>query len=175
MLVSASIGVGSLAIYKVMTLQQAGSAWLSWWAGDFIGVLMAAPLLLNISRTELKKLWAQRLEFLAWFSILLAVIWHVFLFINVASSHSQQLVFLLLPLVVWSAMRFGVMGSSLGVLIPALIAAVATSFGLGPFYTSDASAGFVLAVVVLCHPVAGRSDGGGHAGKPQARGGSRQT
>ena len=69
MLVSASVGVSSLLIFKVLTLQEAGPAWLSWWAGDFIGVLMAAPLLLNISRAELKKLWAQRVEFLAWFSI----------------------------------------------------------------------------------------------------------
>jgi len=137
MLVSASIGVLSLAIYKPISLQQAGADWLSWWAGDFLGVLMAAPLLLNISRTELKKLWAQRLEFLAWFSILLAVSWHVFLFVNVAGSHSAQLVYLLLPSVLWSAMRFGVMGSSLGVLIPAMLAVAATRFGLGPFYTED--------------------------------------
>ncbi|MGA7750285.1 MAG: PAS domain S-box protein, partial [Gallionella sp.] len=141
MLISASGGAASLVIFKMMPIQQAGEAWLSWWAGDFIGVLMAVPLLLNISRTELKKLWAQRVEFLAWFSIMLAVSWHVFLFINVVGSHSQQLVFLLLPVVVWSAMRFGVMGSSLGVLIPALIAAVATSFGLGPFYTADVQQG----------------------------------
>jgi diguanylate cyclase (GGDEF)-like protein/PAS domain S-box-containing protein len=143
MLVSASVGVGSLAIFKTLTLQQAGTAWLSWWAGDFIGVLMAAPLLLNVSRSELKKLWDQRLEILAWFSILLAVSWHVFLFVNVAGSHSEQLVFMLLPVVVWSAMRFGVMGSSLGVLIPAMIAAVATSFGLGPFHTENVQQGLI--------------------------------
>ncbi len=141
MLVSASVGTASLAIFKVIAIHQTGETWLSWWAGDFIGVLMAAPLLLNVSRAELKRLWNQRVELLAWFSILLAVSWHVFLFINVSGSHSQQLVFLLLPVVVWSAMRFGVMGSSLGVLIPALIAAVATSFGLGPFYTADAQQG----------------------------------
>jgi len=143
MLISASVGVGSLAIFKTLTLEQAGTAWLSWWAGDFIGVLMAAPMLLNVSRVELKKLWTQRLEILAWFSILLAVSWHVFLFVNVAGSHSVQLVFMLLPLVVWSAMRFGVMGSSLGVLIPAMIAAIATSFGLGPFYTENARQGLL--------------------------------
>ena len=59
-------------------------------------------------------------------------------------SHSQQLVFMLLPIVVWSAMRFGVIGSSLGVLMPAVIAAVATSLGLGPFYTADAQHGLFL-------------------------------
>ena len=144
MLVSAGVGVGSLAMYKALTLQQSGAAWFAWWAGDFIGVLMAAPLLLNVSRAEVKKLWAQRLEILAWFSILLAVSWHVFLFVNVAGSHSEQLVFMLLPVVVWSAMRFGVMGSSLGVLLPAMLAIVATSVGLGPFYTEDARQGLLI-------------------------------
>ena len=144
MLVSASVGVGSLAIYKVMTLQQAGSAWLSWWAGDFIGVLMAAPLLLNISGAELKKLWAQRMEFLVWSSIMLAVTWSVFFLNNDASSHSLPLVFMVLPVVVWAAMRFSVMGSLLGVLLPMVIAAVATSLGLGPFYTADVQQGLFL-------------------------------
>jgi diguanylate cyclase (GGDEF)-like protein/PAS domain S-box-containing protein len=144
MLVSASGGVGSLVLFKVLPVQHAGAAWLSWWAGDFVGVLLAAPLLLNISRAELKKLSAQRLEFLAWCSIMLAVSWHVFLFINVDSSHSEQLVFMLLPSIVWSAMRFGVMGSSFGVLLPAVIASVATSLGLGPFYTADEREGLSL-------------------------------
>ena len=142
-LLSASIGVASLSLFKKLPVQDAGLAWLAWWAGDIVGVLMAVPVLLNISRAELKKLWAQRVEILAWFSIMLGVSWHVFLFINVAGSHSQQLVFLLLPVVIWSAMRFGVIGSSLGVLIPALIAAVATSYGLGPFYSPDFQQGLL--------------------------------
>jgi diguanylate cyclase (GGDEF)-like protein/PAS domain S-box-containing protein len=143
MLLSASGGVISLLLFNRLPDQDAGLAWSSWWAGDFVGVLMAVPLLLNISHAELKKLWLQRVEMLAWLSIMLGVSWHVFLFINVAGSHSQQLVFLLLPVVIWSAMRFGVIGSSLGVIMPALIAAVATSFGLGPFYSADFQQGLL--------------------------------
>jgi diguanylate cyclase (GGDEF)-like protein/PAS domain S-box-containing protein len=137
MLVSASGGVISLVIFKVLPVQDAGAAWLSWWAGDFIGVLLVAPLLLNIFRAELKKLWAQRVEFLAWCLIMLAMNKWVLFGDNAADSHAQSLTFMLLPVVVWSAMRFGVMGSSLGVLLPTVIAAVATSLGLGPFYTVD--------------------------------------
>ncbi len=144
MLVSASGGVSSLVIFKVLPMQDAGAAWLSWWAGDFVGVLLAAPLLLNISRAELKKLWAQRVEFLAWSSIMLAVTWSVFFLNNDASSHSLPLVFMVLPVVVWAALRFSVMGSSLGVLLPVVIAAVATSLGLGPFYSADVQQGLLL-------------------------------
>jgi diguanylate cyclase (GGDEF)-like protein/PAS domain S-box-containing protein len=144
MLVSASGGVSSLVIFKVLPMQNAGAAWLTWCAGDFVGVLLAAPLLLNISRAELKKLWVQRVEFLAWSSITLAVTWSVFFLNNDASRHSLPVVFMVLPVIVWSAMRFGAMGSSLGVLLPAVIAAVATSLGLGPFYTADVQQGLFL-------------------------------
>ena len=141
MLVSASGGVISLVLFNVLPMPDAGAAWLSWWAGDFIGVLLAAPLLLNISRAEIAKLWAQRVEFLAWCLTTFAINWVVFFHGSGELSYSHQLVFVVLPAVVWAAMRFGVMGSSLAVLMPVLIAALATGRGLGPFYTADAQQG----------------------------------
>ena len=133
-LVSASSGVGSLLTFKMLSVQDAGAAVLSWWGGDFVGVLLAGPLLLNISRAEWGKLWARRTEFLVWFSILLILSWSVFFL------HDHE-TFLILPVIVWSAMRFGVMGSSLGVIFTAVIATVATTLGLGPFYTAETQHG----------------------------------
>jgi integral membrane sensor domain MASE1 len=80
MLVSAGGGEITLVMFKVLPMQDAGAAWLSWLAGDFIGVLLAAPLLINISRAEFKKLWSQRLELSAWFMTTLAVYWGLFYF-----------------------------------------------------------------------------------------------
>ena len=144
MLLSASGGVGSLLFFNALNMPDAGTAWLAWWAGDFVGVLLAAPLLLNISRDELKKLWGLRVEFLAWCSIMLAMCWAVFYFNNDAHGYSLPLVFMLLPLAVWSAMRFGVAGSSLGMLLPVSITAWATGHGLGPFHTVDPRHGLFL-------------------------------
>jgi diguanylate cyclase (GGDEF)-like protein/PAS domain S-box-containing protein len=141
MLVSASAGVSSLLLFKVLPMQEAGSAWLSWWAGDFIGVLLVAPLLLNISRAELKTLWVQRVEFSVWIIATLAIYGFLFYDSGNELSYSHQLAFIGLPTVVWAAMRFRVMGSSLGVLLPVFIAAIATRSGLGPFYTGDAQQG----------------------------------
>jgi diguanylate cyclase (GGDEF)-like protein/PAS domain S-box-containing protein len=135
MLVSAGGGVGSLVLFKALPVQEAGAAWFSWWAGDIVGVLLAAPLLFNISRVGLKILWVQRAEFIAWVAIMFAVDWSVFFLNNDAHGYSLPLVFLVLPVIVWSAMRFGMLGSSLGVLLPAGIAAAATSFELGPLHT----------------------------------------
>lgn len=131
MLVSASGGVSSLVLFKALPTEDIGAAWLSWWAGDFLGVLLAAPLLLNISRAGLERLWAQRVEFLAWCLTMFSASWGVFILNNDADGYSLPVVFMIMPLVVWSAIRFGVVGSSLGVLIlPVFISILATGRGL---------------------------------------------
>lgn len=149
MLVSASGGVISLLIFKVLPVQNSGLAWLSWWAGDIVGVLMVAPLLVNISIVQFKNVWAHRLEFLVWVSLALVLGWGVFFLNNDAGNHSLSMAFTLLPLVVWSAMRFGVTGSSLAVLLPAGMATVATSLGSGPFHTVVSEQGLFVLWVYL--------------------------
>jgi len=144
MLLSASGGISSLLLFGVLSIQDVGTAWLSWWAGDFVGVLLAAPLLLNISRTELSLLWKQRMEFLIWCLITLAGGGVIFVLNNDANGNSMPLVFMLLPLVVWLAMRFGTLGSSLGLLLPVFIAVMATRYGMGPFHIQDTHQGLLL-------------------------------
>ncbi len=145
MLVSASAGLISLLLFRALPVQDSGLAWLFWWAGDVVGVLMVVPLLLNLSGSMLKDIAAHKLEFLAWALLTLVLGWGVFFLNNENGNHSLPLVFTLLPLVVWSAMRFGIGGSSLAVLLPAGIAAVATGLGAGPYHTADPERGlFVL-------------------------------
>ncbi|MGA7595279.1 MAG: PAS domain S-box protein [Gallionella sp.] len=137
MVVSAGCGTTSLVLFGMLPPQDADTAFFSWWAGDFIGVLLIAPLLLNISAETWKQLRTQKGEFLVWLSIMLISGWGVFILNHDSNGNSLPLVFLLLPLVVWSAIRFGIVGSSLGVLLPGLIAATATSIGMGPFHGGE--------------------------------------
>ena len=78
MFVSAGGGVGSLVLFGLLPSQDAISALLCWWAGDFVGVLLATPLLLSFSRQALAVLWRQRLEFGIWLLITLALCWVIF-------------------------------------------------------------------------------------------------
>ncbi len=144
MLVSSGIGVNSLWLFAGLPRPETTAAWLSWWAGDTVGVLLAAPLLLNVTRQRLIALWAQRVEFLLWGSAMVTMSWLVFFLNNDALGYSQPLVFVMFPLIVWSAMRFGVLGSSLGVLLPVLMAGWATAGGLGPFHPEGEHYGFFL-------------------------------
>lgn len=65
MLPTASIGIGSLWIFNLLPATGLVSAWLHWWMGGLLGVLLIAPVLLHISRAELSKLSVQGTEILA--------------------------------------------------------------------------------------------------------------
>jgi len=167
MLLSASGGVLTLVTFDKLPLQNAGMAWVSWWAGDFVGVLLASPILLNISLPKLKNLSRQLLEFFCWASVALGLSWVVF-FLNHGHNHTLPLLFIISPLIVWSAMRFGLLGSSLGLLLPVILAAIATSNELGPF-SYDTKYGlfllwlFVLVLVLINLMVAALQAGQMHA------------
>ena len=137
MLLSASGGVASLALNGLMSSDRALQAWLVWWTGDAAGVLLALPVLLNISKSELTRLWPQRTKFLVWFGVVSVLEWAIFQQVHDSSGQFMLLAFLVLPLVIWSAMRFGITGASLAVLGLSIMAVWATANSQGPFYLSD--------------------------------------
>ncbi len=141
MLVSAAGGVSSLHLLGGLPAEAMPVAALTWWAGDFVGVMLAAPLLLNLSSDMLAHLRLRRTEFLAWLGVSCLLGWAVFVLNNDASGRSLPLVFLMMPVVVWSAMRFDRVGASLGTLVCTLMAALATGAGLGPFHLEDTQRG----------------------------------
>ncbi|MDQ1363521.1 MAG: hypothetical protein QG652_1382, partial [Pseudomonadota bacterium] len=134
MLLSASGGVASLYIFDVIPANDTLFAWLAWWAGDSVGVLLATPLLLNMTYAGLGHIWQQKTEYVIWLALTCVLGWGIFIFNTGEFGHSLPLVFLMLPMVVWAAMRFDITGASAGTLACMLIAAWATSHGLGPFH-----------------------------------------
>ncbi len=143
MLITASGGVTSLVLSGVLSTQDARSAWLTWWAGDFIGVLLAAPLLLNLSRAELHHLRSQWMECLIWCVTTFSISWWVFFAHVDESGYSAHRIFMLLPVMVWVAMRFSLMTSSLAALLIVFFTATATANGFGPFNLGDGQQGLM--------------------------------
>ncbi len=47
-LVSASVATPALVVFGVIAREAAGGNWLTWWVGDALGVLVAAPLVLTL-------------------------------------------------------------------------------------------------------------------------------
>ncbi|MBZ0106338.1 MAG: EAL domain-containing protein [Sulfuricella denitrificans] len=137
MMVSASGGVASLYFAGLMPLAAAGAGWLTWWMGDSVGVLLAAPILLSISRNNIEQLSHYRREMLLWVFIAALTAWLAFVLDHGHLGRGLPLAFLTLPLLAWAALRFGITGASLAGLGFSVVAAWGTALGHGTFHILD--------------------------------------
>jgi PAS domain S-box-containing protein len=105
-IVSATNGVTILAIADA-TEDSYGTAWVLWWFGDAIGVLMVAPVLLVLyaSRHMRPRPW-QIAEGLAVLGAVAAVSSIVFL------AGAWRYPYLIFPLLLWAALRFRQIGAA---------------------------------------------------------------
>ena len=128
MTVSATIGSSVLTFSGAVPFSNFASTWAVWWAGDAMGVLLVAPMLLSfVPRPGLRALgWRRSIEL----TVLLAGIGVVtyFLFEN-----QFRLEYLVLPLIAVAAWRFRLAGAAPAALIASVIAAFAAHDGVGPF------------------------------------------
>ena len=137
MLVSATGGVANLYLAGMLPLEAAGFAWLTWWMGDSVGVLLAAPLLLTINRKNIEQLGQFRQELLLWILVAGPIAWLAFIHDFAALGRTLPLAFLTLPLFAWAALRFGNTFAATAGLGFSVVAAWATATGHGTFYLPD--------------------------------------
>ncbi|MDD5296780.1 MAG: EAL domain-containing protein [Rhodocyclaceae bacterium] len=140
MMASASGGVASLHLAGLLPLETMGAAWLTWWMGDAVGVLLAAPFLLSLGRGRMEQLRRNRKELLLWILIGGVVVWLAFVQDYQGTRNSLPLAFLTLPVLAWAALRFGNTGTALATLGCSVVAAWSTTNGHGPFALADGHA-----------------------------------
>ena len=143
MLVSASAGVAMLTLAGRLPDARL-AAWLIWWAGDATGVIAAAPLLLAFTRQEWRTILFRRGEFLLWIGATCLSAFWVFVLNRGLSGQPWSVAFLPLPLVAWTALRFGAIGTSLAIILLSVGAAYGTATGRGPFFRADPIEGVVV-------------------------------
>ena len=106
-----------------------GMNWLLYWTGDASGAMVIAPLLIVLRqhagdwRTVSLRHW---LEAAAMFAVLGGVLHFIF-------SQKLPTVYLALPLVLWAAVRFGTLGTTLVMLVLMLFIVRYSALGLGPY------------------------------------------
>ena len=137
MAVSAGLGVLNLHLAGLLPTADAPMALLSWWMGDTVGVLLAGPLLLTLSRRNLSNLGHDSASLLRWALVALPVMWLVFMQDFKVGGSSLPLAFLTFPLLAWSALRFGKTGASIGGLLFSVAAAWGTATGHGTFHLAN--------------------------------------
>lgn len=109
--------IGVLSAAELLAGTAFGSAWVRFWIGDAVGVLVTAPLLFAASdsarRSALLSL-ARRPEAILQAIVLAATVWVIFE--GFGSDPSRQFYLLFLPLI-WIAVRFGMNGAILATAI----------------------------------------------------------
>ena len=124
-LVNATVGAGTLTLSGVSQVPFF-QAWFTWWLGDTLGVIVAAPIALTLlaerARPRETRIW----EFVAWLAV-------ASLIGLVAFSSAVNAPVLIVPLLVWAALRFAARETAVGVAVVSAIAIVETALGHGPF------------------------------------------
>ena len=139
--VSATLRVGALVITGRIATADTLSAWLNGWLGGTVGVIVFTPALLVVGnelrqKTSLPQLDARRIAHTALpFGVLIVVGAVVFGGLGYLFPRRAGLpvAFAVFPPLVWIAVRFGLPGSSVAILVTGLIGVVGTALGGGPY------------------------------------------
>ncbi len=137
--VSATIGVSVLYQAGVHPWSGVVPAWLIWWFGDGMGVLLLAPFLLTIPQW-FKAGSKERLpEFLG--LMVMVVCGCIILFDSRIGLRAPEdlLAFGIFPLVIWAGVRFEVGGAAAVSCTVAVLAVWETALGFGPFFRNQST------------------------------------
>ncbi len=142
-MVAATVGVASLCLGGVQPWRQFGSLWWLWWMGDALGDLVVAPLIL---------VWGSAAAFdhrrLPEAIALLAAVAGLTLTIFAGRlgmpATGYPLHYMIFPLVVWAALRFGQHGTTAVTFCTAVVAIWSTVHGWGPFVAATPNQSLVL-------------------------------
>jgi signal transduction histidine kinase/branched-subunit amino acid transport protein AzlD len=137
MTVSALGGVICLYMFGLLPLADMSFAWLSWWMGDSIGVILLAPFILAISGENLINIRKKNLEVLIWLVSSSIIAFISFDLFSEKGDQSYHFEFFILPMIIWASLRFGIIGGSFSGLFFSIIAASATAIGYGGFSFGD--------------------------------------
>ena len=132
----AGVVIGPLvgaAVGSVGTAAEYGNPWgdvvLKWWAGDGLGVLVVAPLLLCFREPRSTSRTRREMVLLA----AVVVVVPILAFRGWDQEWDIALPYLVFPLVMWASVRFGVRGAAVVGFAVAEIANLANALGYGPF------------------------------------------
>jgi signal transduction histidine kinase/ActR/RegA family two-component response regulator len=136
-IISATVGVASLAAAGIVGAGAMNLTWRAWWLGDAIAILIVTPLCLTWQARPSRRGPAARAEFTA--LMLLLALAGVLLF----EVRLRATTTLLTPFLIWAALRFEVRGAVRGTFLAAAIAIWSTARGHGPFASASVEEGLL--------------------------------
>jgi diguanylate cyclase (GGDEF)-like protein len=134
-MIGATVGASMLASFNVIPWSGIGHSWLTWWMGDAMGVLVFGPLLL-VWWQSADETWSVARVVEAVLLLALTMLGSE-LFLGgrllAATSSPLPLAFMLFPLQVWAALRFGMRGAASITLVIGIAALAGIIAGEGLF------------------------------------------
>jgi signal transduction histidine kinase len=130
-LISATVGVASMRAGGYIAAATVVDTWQAWWLGDLLGALVVSPVVLVWASS-----WPRRvdgrvaLEAAGLLAATLTVGLLIF-FTQRAGTAAQP--YLLFPVLIWAAVRFGPHGAVSATFVASVIAVSGTVLELGPF------------------------------------------
>lgn len=121
-MISATIGVTSLWLGGLVEFSSYGATWTAWWVGDMLGALVVAPLLLVWSRPVRAFQPGLLIEILTLTFLLTGVSILVFQGFPEVGVQPFTFVYILFPILITIALRFGQRGGSMATFIVSFIA-----------------------------------------------------
>lgn len=142
MLIPAVVGCTVLMITHAADVDR--YTFLAWWMGDSLGALLAAPFLIGITIENVTKIFNQKAETLAIFTISFFVALACFPLNNFGDDLHLPIVYTSFICVAWAALRLGLVGSALCTIGFSFIALWSTANNLGPFTAVDGHISYYL-------------------------------
>ena len=141
--IGATVGVASLLVGHGVSWSNVPSVWRTYWLGDMGGDLIVAPLLLLVvTRRPFLRGPGRPLE-----AALLAVV--IASASTVVFTAHTNFVYVLFPLLIWSALRFLAPGAAVAGVIVGFVAVAFTAGGRGPFSTAGHDERLLLAQTLV--------------------------
>jgi PAS domain S-box-containing protein len=129
--IAASIGTATVVAMGLGPAAEAGNIWLTWWLGDAVGAIVVAPLIVLWDRRPLLSDVSIRIgEVIGLVAAIGVVSFAVF---SPWPRGRPDYPFILVPVLLWSAFRFGAWITALGSACIVVIAVDGTLRGWGPF------------------------------------------
>ena len=133
-LISATIGVSSLLLGRVIAFSAYYPTWRAWWIGDMISILILTPFLLIWSEWPHANISAKRIAEIALLTVfVLAVGLIAFLGLLHTDQRTYPLTYLVFPPLIWAALRFGPRGALSVIFALSILAIVGTMQGVASF------------------------------------------
>lgn len=132
--VSAICGVTSLSLAGYADWASYGAIWLTWWLGDAAGALIVTPPVV-LWTMDHKIYWRGRQAAEVILLVVVVVLGGLLIFggILLMPPHNYPLTFLVLPILVWAAVRLGPRETATAIALLSSIALWGTLQSFGPF------------------------------------------